>query len=273
LIHGAEGNVLLYRNLAVRLGANRRVYGLQSRGLDGEERLERSIEGMAVAYFSEIKAVQPRGPYYLGGYCLGGAIALEIAQRVIRSGEQVALLAMIETYNLHSTPPASLPLHIVHKAQNLYFQMRNVALSVSSGASDSRKFLAEKLAVELNRFTVRCHMVWTRFLGRFRPGHRPPYASLQILVANHEAVAAYQPAPFEGRIVLFRPKSHYLKFNDPCLGWGSTARHGVRVIDMPSYPRGSLNHPFVEVLARALDGEIEQTIGERTIDGRQRDEA
>jgi pimeloyl-ACP methyl ester carboxylesterase len=33
-VHGAGGNVLLYRDLAARLGDNYPVYGFQSRGLD-----------------------------------------------------------------------------------------------------------------------------------------------------------------------------------------------------------------------------------------------
>ena len=57
---------------------------------------------MASTYVDAIKRVQPRGPYYLAGYCLGGSVALEMAQLLKRDGQNVALLAMFESYNLAS---------------------------------------------------------------------------------------------------------------------------------------------------------------------------
>jgi hypothetical protein len=181
---------------------------------------------------------------------------LEIAQQLKRSGERVALLAMFETYNLQSEPPASLALRMLHKAQNLYFQWRNFLLSLSDG---NLAFLSEKLRVEASRFRVRGHMLVTQFVNRFNPGRRHGYEHLRIVAVNHEALAAYEPASFDGRIVLFRPMAHYRGFNDRHFGWGSIARQGVHVVDMPNYPRGSLNHPFVEGLARALEAEIQRS--------------
>jgi amino acid adenylation domain-containing protein len=257
LIHGAEGNVLLYRNLADEMGPGQRLFGLQSRGLDGREQLKRSIESMAATYLTEIEAVQPKGPYYLAGYCLGGTIALEIAQRLRRSGERVALLAMLETYNVQSEPPASVALRTIHRAQNLYFQTRNLLLSLSDG---SIKFLIEKLRVELSRFRVRCHIFYTRVMTRLNRDHQHGYQHLRIAEVNHEALTTYKPSSFDGRIVLFKPRVHYRGFNDQYFGWGSIAKHGVRVVDMPNYPRGSLNHPFVEILAHTLKAEIQETL-------------
>ena len=75
------------------------LYGLQSQGLDGVSEPLHSIEEMAERYLQEIRAVQPTGPYYLGGYCLGGTVAYEMAQRLQAAGEEVALVAMLDTYN------------------------------------------------------------------------------------------------------------------------------------------------------------------------------
>src|SRR5262249_22100303 len=133
LIHGAEGNVLLYRVLAQKLGRSRPVYGLQSRGLDGAEPPSSDIETMAGNYIREIKSVQPEGPYFLCGYCLGGTIALEIAQQLRKNGDDVALLAMIETYNLHHAPPVSGPMRAWHLVQNLGFHAANFLLSLKGG--------------------------------------------------------------------------------------------------------------------------------------------
>ena len=72
LVHGAGGNVLIYRDLARYLGSDQPVYGLQSQGLDGEQPFQTRIEDMACHYLKEVKAIQPQGPYLFGGYCMGG---------------------------------------------------------------------------------------------------------------------------------------------------------------------------------------------------------
>src|SRR5258708_36944968 len=91
LSHGAEGNVLLDRNLARYLGPDQPVYGLQSQGLNGDGRLNTTIQEMASQYLKEIMTVQSHGPYFLGGYCFGGAIAFEMAQQLTPLGEKVGL--------------------------------------------------------------------------------------------------------------------------------------------------------------------------------------
>jgi thioesterase domain-containing protein len=213
---------------------------------------------MAAKYLEEIKLARPKGPYYLGGYCLGGTIALEVAQQLRRAGDAVELLAMIETYNLQSRPPISFSLKAIHKAQNLYFQARNLLLSLSEGTS---KFFTEKYRVEIGRLKVKWHILYSQFFNQFHPGRRLGYQHLRINVVNDKAQAAYRPAPYDGKIILFRPKAFYRQFSDRCFGWGEVAKHGVEVVEMPNYPRGLLNDPFVDVLADRLKAEIEKVQG------------
>ena len=54
---------------------------------------------MAIEYLREIRTIQRKGPYYLGGYCLGGLVAYEMAQILQYEGEEVALVAMLDTHN------------------------------------------------------------------------------------------------------------------------------------------------------------------------------
>ena len=83
LVHRAEGNVLLYRDLAAHLGSDQPVYGLQSAGLDGKTPIEGDFARVARRYIKEIQSVQSTGPYMLGGYCLGGTLALEMARQLL----------------------------------------------------------------------------------------------------------------------------------------------------------------------------------------------
>jgi len=255
LVHGAEGDVLLYKNLARNLGNNQPVYGLQSRSLDGREGAQTTIEEMAAQYREEIQALQPKGPYFLGGYCSGGTIALEIAQQLQRTGESVALLAMLETYNLGGLPKVSFPLKAIHKTQNLYFHLRNLLLSLSR---DGVGFFVEKLRVELGRAKVTFSILWSAMLAKFNYKGGLQYQHLRTRAVNDRAQWAYRPLPYDGQITLFRPKTHYRGFADRDFGWGRIARQGVRVVELPLYPRGTLNDPFVQVLAERLKAELEK---------------
>jgi len=97
-VHGAGFNVLIYRDVALNLGADQPVYGLQARGLDGNRPVHLSFESIAADYIREIQTVQPEGPYMLGGLSNGGNIALEMAQQLRKQGQEVILLALFDTY-------------------------------------------------------------------------------------------------------------------------------------------------------------------------------
>jgi thioesterase domain-containing protein len=96
LVHPVEGSVMAYRELAVALGSETTVYGLQCPALDGGP-LPGSAEDLARAYRAAIRGAQPAGPYRLGGWSLGGVLAYEIAQQLRAEGEVVELLVLLDT--------------------------------------------------------------------------------------------------------------------------------------------------------------------------------
>src|SRR5262249_51918934 len=56
------------------------------------------IESLAASLLAEIRSIQPSGPYYLGGFSLGGVVSLEIARKLLALGEQVSLLTLVDAY-------------------------------------------------------------------------------------------------------------------------------------------------------------------------------
>jgi amino acid adenylation domain-containing protein len=96
-VHACGGHVLFYRPLARHLGGDRPVYGLQAQGLDPQRTPHTRIEEMVTHYISEIRSLQPEGPYYLVGDTWGGLVAFEIAKRLQLGGHEIALLAMLDT--------------------------------------------------------------------------------------------------------------------------------------------------------------------------------
>jgi len=99
-ICGAFGHALRLMLVGHALDEQQPFYGLQPPGMDWERAGCRTIEAMAAHYRAEIRRIQPRGPYRLLGTSFGGVMAFEIALQLQREGEEVALLAMVDT-----TPP------------------------------------------------------------------------------------------------------------------------------------------------------------------------
>ena len=89
----AEANALQYADFARVLGTDQPVHMLQPVGFDGRRPLDQ-IEAIAEYFVGEIRKLQPRGPYRLAGFCVGGIVAFEMAQQLITSGEEPPLLAL-----------------------------------------------------------------------------------------------------------------------------------------------------------------------------------
>jgi thioesterase domain-containing protein/aryl carrier-like protein len=98
LAHGLGGSAMDFFQPVRFLQTGHPIYGLQSRGIDGVDEPFDRIDDMALFHLEAIRELQPRGPYLLIGYSLGGLVALEMAQLLTAMGEKVALLAMIDAY-------------------------------------------------------------------------------------------------------------------------------------------------------------------------------
>ncbi|MGH7188039.1 MAG: alpha/beta fold hydrolase [Acetobacteraceae bacterium] len=97
LVPGSGGTPTDVRSMVSHMDVSSPVYSFCAPGFDTEPPLA-SVEQLADRFLPAIRAVQPHGPYFLGGYSMGGLVALELAQRLITAGEKVALLALLDTY-------------------------------------------------------------------------------------------------------------------------------------------------------------------------------
>ncbi|HEU4507795.1 MAG TPA: amino acid adenylation domain-containing protein [Pyrinomonadaceae bacterium] len=97
LVHSASGNVMSFIPLARRLGKEQPLYGLQSRGLDRDRKPTTCVEDMASEYLEELLSVQPDGPYFLGGWSMGGVVAFEMARQLTAQGRKVAPVVLIDS--------------------------------------------------------------------------------------------------------------------------------------------------------------------------------
>jgi thioesterase domain-containing protein/acyl carrier protein len=252
LVHGAGGNVLLYGALAKRLEPEYPLYGLQSQGLDGESEPLRTIEEMAARYIDEIKTVQHTGPYVLGGYCLGGTVAYEMAQRLLESGENVAAVIMLDTYNFSKALRGNFASFLLQKVR---FHCGNV-LSLRPDKMLSYLKAKTRNVSEGGWDQIRTEMPGSTLEDGVARAESGVEASVQEI--NDHAADIYCPKPYAGRLIVFKPQINYKFYPDPKMGWEGLALGGLDIVELPMYPHAMLVEPYVELLATELKARLNE---------------
>jgi thioesterase domain-containing protein/acyl carrier protein len=240
-VHGAGGNVLNFKVISDRLGAEQPFYGLQAQGVDGRLPPLTSVEAMAAQYVDAIRSVHPHGPYQLAGYSAGGVIALEMAQRLKQDGSDVTLLAMIDTLS----PTAAR--RKVSRWTKLWM-MRHWSLRFAMEWPSRRrhgKLVDVQYGVALEKLAR----------GEPLPPELVEFHLFRNFVAAQER---YQPEPYEGDIVLFKASeadNQYLGAGHT-LGWEEHIRGDIRVTGIRGSHFSMMAEPGISELVAALRREL-----------------
>jgi thioesterase domain-containing protein len=166
IAHGLGGSVMDFFQPVRHIATDHPIYGMQVRGIDGlDEPLER-VEDMAEFYLDAIKKLQPRGPYILVGYSLGGLVVLEMAQRLLAHGEKVALVAMLDAY------PHIRYLSLAQRVRLIARQGRRGLHSLGnlSGSAPYQPPAGVSLTPAMQRVRDSAYLALTRYRPRFYPG-------------------------------------------------------------------------------------------------------
>jgi natural product biosynthesis luciferase-like monooxygenase protein len=254
-VHGGPGNVLFYRDLAALLAPEYPLYGLHSLGLDGKaDRLTR-IEDMAAHYLSEIRSLQPQGPYLLGGYCMGGAVAYEMAQRLVKDGQKVAFLALFDTYNFNGTAQTtSVGQKLSYWKQKIGFHWSNIAQLDLRGKV---RYFADKIKIARTRELARLSVKLSNISKRVQLGEAKDELDIFLEDVNQQAGYAYKPVGYPGKVTLFRPRRNYSFLRDPQMGWAGFAAGGLEIVELPVNPGGMFVEPYVRNLAENLRNRLD----------------
>jgi thioesterase domain-containing protein/acyl carrier protein len=233
-IHGKSGNVLMYRILAPYLGVEQSVYALQPRGIDGKQSPLTRIEEMATEYLREIRQIQPAGPFLIAGYCMGGTVAWELAQQLHRSGEKVALLALLDTYDwsqLRSHTSRAVELHL--KAQLRWFSFAHFI---------DMSWRERHLALKRRLVSV----------------SSTPYAET-LSEANRQAATDYVPQPYDGRVLHVCMGEKYPKYKDARFELRRLAPQ-MEQITVPGFPWQLFKDPIIQQWATKLREKIDAAV-------------
>ena len=253
LMHSHGGNVIEYYALANQLDADQPVYALQTRGLDGRIVKGLSMEQMAASYVEEIRSFQPEGPYYLGGFCLGGSLALIAAQLLIAAGEEVALVVMIQT-----THPDAIRFRpeITGMQRLRYSASKRFDLEMENLSHRGGNYIVERCRHLWNRAGARATMLLDRVSERENsdPSKLSMNYILEVLGVEHErALHQYVPRPYAGEVLLFRATKQLTGQNvDEILGWKGVLTGHVDVCEIPGHQQKIMSAPNVVQLGKEL---------------------
>jgi amino acid adenylation domain-containing protein len=239
-VHPIGGNVLCYADLARNLGTKQPFYGLQSLGLNEVEKTVASIEEMAMIYIEAIQTVQASGPYYLGGWSMGGVIAFEIAQQLLTQGQEVALLALIDSYspsllnsvNREKNSANSLTEEFNEDINIAYSFIRDLASifnqEISFSGSELAHFTSDELLDKFITWSQETNLLPSDF------GKQQVKTWFKVFQINHQALRSYSPKTYLGRSVFLGAEDSSIKnpgwhqvINDLQSQWISGDHYGL----------------------------------------------
>jgi thioesterase domain-containing protein/acyl carrier protein len=222
-----------YRHLLCALKTDRPVFGLQPPPLDGKHSIPRTIESMAAAYIIEMRRLQPRGPYFLAGYSFGGRVSFELAQQLVREGERVSFLGLIDTV-LGRKPIEARPR--VSEAAYLGRKVRGVRSLRELLFRGLRYLYSRNLVLDL----------------RLRLGMSIPYEYRRTYYnwIRRPASRGYVLKPYPGHITILSSADNSQRQKEH---WEPLARGGLTVLEVPVGHSEMVLPPYSKLLAEHFD--------------------
>jgi phosphopantetheine--protein transferase-like protein len=259
LMHSEGGNVLEYWPLCRYLGQDQPVYALQAEGLEGDTAVATTIEEMAAHFIVEIRKVQKTGPFFLGGYCLGGLVAYEMARQLIDRKERVSFLSLIST----RTPQNIRQLRSAASCSEIFFDLLRerfgLELNNLSYLSRQGKLGHARERISRLRHMAKVHgeKLSSRLLSSL--GYKLKHHSRDFILhrsvdLSREAFFQYQPKPVDIDLILFWPKKRPGFYaDDDSLGWSDLIKGHISSYGIDCFHKNIMKEPHIQVVGRCFN--------------------
>ena len=258
LVHGLGGEVFGFRTLASHLAPAHPVYGIQGEGPHSRQTLPTQAEDLARLDADLLAAIDPEGPYVIGGYSSGGVMALELGQELFRRGRHVAMLVIIDG---GLPPSATRPYARRHTLGSFVRQAQYWAIDHAMSMS------AQSWQLDIRS---KARLIAARLGLHAKPGADLrdrlglwgyPVDYREYLERRYEAFLRYTPHPYPGRITLVRARSGGL-FWPPSIvldnAWRAIALGGLEVRYVATGHPWLLDEPHVRDLARHVQAALDR---------------
>ncbi|MEP4078997.1 amino acid adenylation domain-containing protein [Haloferula sp.] len=255
-IHGGDGGILFYREMAEKLPKERPFMAIESPDLghSDEIRIE-SIERTASKYVELLREKKPEGPYLLAGYSYGGVVAYEMARQLVAAGEQVPFLGLFDTVN----PSAETRAYAFSERMSVYWNAQADKPLIGRIASIAGRF---KDGVETH-LRVKSEVATARS-SETAEAHTELRA-VQLREAHEQAMRAYEPESYDGELTLFRAEAVNDKFAIPDdYGWSGLVKE-LKIIEVPGQHLTMFDTGHVGPLADSFAASIQNSIGKGNV--------
>jgi aspartate racemase len=261
LIHTTPGDILGYGNLVYHLGVDQPCFGFQSLGMVDPNQSHTSIEDMSADYLARLREFQPKGPYYLGGWCYGGVIAVDMARRLLEEGQTVGLLALFETVAM---PPGGW--NFRYFAHRLQCSMRMSAGEWAEYCREKIKYLRDTKMANRMRFRD-VHSPAAEVPGSSQLKER--LARLEhVYNTNLTALKRFRSSFYPGKVTLFNAEEKDpALIPDPQYGWVGLS-DAIEIHTVPGGHDSMLAEPHVSVLAEKLQAALAKAHAQHEADSR-----
>jgi len=238
LIHGVDGSIGRFQELVRCLEPDQPAYGIQSQALLPDRTALTKVEDMARYYLSEVRAVQPRGPYHFLGYSFGGLVAFEMARQLHCFGDRIGLLGMLDTRRMA-------PLTVLGGSE----QQENRLGRGWSYAAFHLKRVLSTTGLQYAKEKVRARGLRTAYT-LLDSVHLPIPRFLQSAAdINWFAAVHYAPQFFPGRVTVFQAMESPDDARHSYDRWARLAGEGVEVREISGHHEDVLVEPHVRLLA------------------------
>jgi len=213
-VHALAGEVLSFVSLAKALGPGQRLYGFQAPLNEDIPELARSIESIAERYVKELIEVQPKGPYFLGGWSAGSSIALEMAQQLRGTGRTVDLLVAFDgaPFNTGAGTHPWNPAYGLKLLRNLPLWIADdliPAFSVTAFARRVRDKARAVVGASTSALLGRENADGNQVAGFLEMSHWS-LPERQLMSLLYGALTRYVPKPYPGRVLVYQSRTEPL---------------------------------------------------------------
>ena len=243
-VHAIGGSVFPYLPLRDYLGPDQPLYGLQSIGLDGDEPALERVEDMAASYIAALRTVQPRGPYLLGGWSMGGLIAFEMTRQLQARGETVDLLVLIDSV---ATPVRWGDLSDKWMILRTFAEANGILLDNLDVQEASLRQLGQDEMLDHVLEQARAAKLVAADIGAAQVRRLR-----NVFRGNMQAMQDYVPQPLDTRVHLIcAVESHTPAELDHALGWADLVRE-LNVASIAANHFNLFREPQISIVAEHL---------------------
>jgi aspartate racemase len=196
-VHVLGRGLKFYLPLAHHFALEQSLYGLAAQMLDKKYAPPNRVEDLAAHYIKEMRILQPDGPYFLAGVSFGGLVAFEIAQQLVAQGQQVALLALLDTY-----APGAVKQLLARQQISVHWNnfLQLGLIYILEKTIENVKGKAQRFNHQLNHSLKKICCKFYLSIGQPLPDNLQDFTFQQ---ENQEAASNYVPQAYSGRVTLF----------------------------------------------------------------------